>query len=92
MVTWFSTDKKPILGERVLITVGDYFVCEGFKKADGKWYRYDDIDVDVETIFNEKVTAWAWMPLSKKAWEESTPQIKALYRVLSSKEEEQYGK
>lgn len=68
---WHSVEEseKPELGERVLIVVGDFFVCEGFMKANGKWYRYDDIYIDVETMFSEKVTEWANMPLSTKGIE-----------------------
>ena len=86
MVTWFSTDKKPEPGERVLLTVGDYFVCEGFMKIDGKWYRYDDIEVDVETIFDEKVTAWSFMPLSQKALEDKTRTEMVFEKLWKKKE------
>lgn len=63
--SWRSADDTDGLecGERVIIQIGDFFVCEGWLGASGKWFRNG---LEVEKFFGEPVTYWQYMPKPMK--------------------------
>ena len=66
---------RPDPGERVIICVDDAYVGEGYLKADGQWYRYDDLP-PVESWMSGKVTAWTHMPEPPKKREKEKGKTK----------------
>lgn len=61
------SDKLPKPGERVLVSVGEDFVCEAYIDKSRNWRRFG---VRVDEIFNDKVTAWRHFPKTIKEHEE----------------------
>ena len=56
-----NPEDLPDTGVRVIIDIGHMFVGEGYRKTDGKWYRYDELD-PVEKFMRMPVVAWRDMP------------------------------
>ena len=63
-VCWRSVNDTEGLqdGERVLLCLDKVFVGEGYRKKNGKWYRYNEMGIDIETLFDAEVIGWAKMP------------------------------